>query len=84
MLPFESWPRPIKTYHSTTCDRIAKHHGFDGKGKTVLITGGATGVGYSLCKAFPEAGVARIAIISRSPDAQEKAKNDLEAAYPST
>lgn len=84
MIPFESFPRPTKTYHSTTYDRIARQHGFDGKGKTVLITGGATGVGYSLSKAFAEAGVARIAIISRSPGPQEKAKNDLEAAYPST
>ena len=81
---FESFQRPTETYHSTTYDRIARHHGFDGKGKTVLITGGATGIGYSLSKAFAGAGVARIAIISRSPGAQEKAKIDLEAAYPST
>lgn len=81
---FESLPRPTKTYHSTTYDRIAKHNGYDGKGKTVLITGGATGVGYSMSKAFAEAGVARIVIVSRSPGPQEKAKADLEAAYPST
>lgn len=81
---FESWPRPTKTYHTTTYDRIARHNGFDGKAKTVLITGGATGVGYSLSKAFAAAGVARIAIVSRSPGPQEKAKAELEAAYPST
>lgn len=81
---FESFARPTKTYHSTTYDRIAGQHGFDGKDKTVLITGGATGVGYSISKAFAEAGVARIAIISRSPGPQEKAKTELEAAYPLT
>lgn len=81
---FESFPRPTKTYHSTTYDRIAKHHGFNGKGKTILITGGATGVGYSISKAFAEAGVARIAIVSRSPGPQKKAQTDLEAAYPFT
>ncbi|KAF4627385.1 hypothetical protein G7Y89_g10772 [Cudoniella acicularis] len=84
MSMFESLPRPTKTYHSTTYDSIAKHNGFDGKGKTILITGGASGVGYSISKAFAEAGVARIAIISRSPGPQEKTKAELETAYPST
>lgn len=81
---FESFPRPTKTYHSKTYDRIGKHHGFEGAGKTVLITGGATGIGYSISKAFAEAGVARIVIVSRSVAPQEKAKKDLEAAYPGT
>lgn len=81
---FQKLPRPIKTYHSTTYDRIGKHHGFDGQGKTVLITGGANGVGFSIAKAFAEAGVARVAIITRSPSSLEKAKADLDAAYPST
>lgn len=72
------------TYHSTTYDRIARHNGLDGQGKTILITGGASGVGYSISKAFAEAGVARLTIVSRSPGPQQKAKTDLEAAYPST
>ncbi|KAK3291297.1 putative NADP(+)-dependent dehydrogenase [Chaetomium fimeti] len=79
---FQTIPRPTKTYHTQTYDRIAKHHGFDGRGKTVLITGGATGVGFSIAKAFAEAGVARIAIVSRSPGPQETAKADLQAAHP--
>ncbi|KAF2232860.1 putative NADP(+)-dependent dehydrogenase [Viridothelium virens] len=81
---FESIPRPVKTYHSTTYDRISKIHGFNGTGKTVLITGGATGVGYSISKAFASAGVARVVIVSRTPGPQEKAKAELEASNPST
>jgi NAD(P)-dependent dehydrogenase (short-subunit alcohol dehydrogenase family) len=81
---FQAMPRLTKTYHTKSYDRIAKHHGFNGQDKTILITGGASGVGYSISKAFAEAGVARIAIISRSAEDQEKAKSDLEAAYPST
>lgn len=84
-MPFslESRPRPTKTYHFKPYDRISKHHGFDGQGKTILVTGGASGVGYAISKAFAEAGVPRIAIVSRSVDAQEKAKSELETAYPS-
>lgn len=80
---FQTLPRPTKTYHTHTYDRISKYHGFDGRGKTVLITGGASGVGLSIAQAFAQAGVARIAIISRSPEPQQKAKADLEAAHPS-
>nr|UPG58745.1 phomoxanthone P [Diaporthe sp.] len=83
MASFSSWPRPTKTYHTKTYDRIAHHHGFDGKGKTIVITGGASGVGLSISKAFAAAGVARLVIVSRSPGPQEKAKAALEAAFPS-
>lgn len=37
-------PRPVKTYHTETYDRIAPAKAqLKGVGKTVLITGGATG-----------------------------------------
>ncbi|KAG6225314.1 hypothetical protein E4U23_002988 [Claviceps purpurea] len=81
---FESVPRPTKTYHSTSYDRISTRHGFNGTGKTVLITGGSSGIGLNIAKAFAGAGVARIAILSRSQATQLTAKAELEAAYPST
>ncbi|KAK4113289.1 putative short-chain dehydrogenase [Canariomyces notabilis] len=77
-------PRPTKTYHQTTYDRIAKQHGFRGAGKTILVTGGSSGVGFSISKAFAAAGAARIAIVSRSPRPQERAKAELEASFPHT
>ena len=84
MMLFESIPRPVKTYHSTTYDRLSENHGFNGTGKTVLITGGATGVGHSISKAFASAGVARVVIVSRTQGPQEKAKAELETSYPWT
>nr|A0A4V1DXC3.1 RecName: Full=Short chain dehydrogenase/reductase dmxR3; Short=SDR dmxR3; AltName: Full=Dimeric xanthone biosynthesis cluster protein R3 [Cryptosporiopsis sp. 8999]QCL09094.1 DmxR3 [Cryptosporiopsis sp. 8999] len=42
------------------------------------------GVGFSICKAFAEAGVARIAIVSRSPEPLEKARAELAEAWPAT
>ncbi|KAE8384089.1 hypothetical protein BDV23DRAFT_189553 [Aspergillus alliaceus] len=83
MSKFESFPRPTRTYHSQIYDRISNHHGFNGAGKTILVTGDSSGVGHSICKAFAQA-VARIAIISRSRGPQAQAKAELEAAYPST
>lgn len=80
----ESFPRPTKTYHSQTYDRISKHHNFAGHGKTVLITGGASGLGYSISAAFAAAGVSRIVILSRNPADQAQAKTSLEAAHPAT
>ena len=84
-MPFtlESLPRPTKTYHTTPYDRISNHHNFSGTGKTILITGGASGVGYAISKAFASTGVSRIAIIGRSLKPLEKAKHDLEEEFPS-
>ncbi|KAG6022116.1 hypothetical protein E4U19_005260 [Claviceps sp. Clav32 group G5] len=81
---FESVPRPTKTYRSASYDRISTRHGFNGTGKTVLITGGSSGIGLNMAKAFAGVGVARIAILSRSRATQLTAKAELEAAYPST
>ncbi|EME44037.1 hypothetical protein DOTSEDRAFT_71740 [Dothistroma septosporum NZE10] len=78
-------PRPVKTYHTETYDRISPSKAqFKGKGKTVLITGGATGIGFSIAKSFAEAGISRIIIISRSPGPQAEAKETIEKDFPNT
>lgn len=81
---FRSMKRPTTAYHSTSYPRIAQHHGFEGHGKTILVTGGAGGLGYHIARAFAAAGVARLAILSRSRDSQDQAKARLELEFPST
>jgi len=76
-------PHPTQTYHTKSYDRIdpAKST-FEGKAKTVLITAGATGVGFETSKAFAQTGVERIIIVSRRAEPQQKAKAVLEADFP--
>ncbi|KAK8066193.1 hypothetical protein PG997_012940 [Apiospora hydei] len=78
----ESLPRPTKTYHTKSYARLAQHHGFEGAGKTVLVTGGASGIGLAISKAFAEAGASRLVLVSRSAAPQAQAKAELEAAHP--
>lgn len=80
----DSLPRPTKTYHTKPYDRIIKDQKFNGEGKTVQVTGGASGLGYHISKAFAEAGASRLVIISRSAEQQQKAKAELEKKCPRT
>lgn len=75
MFSLSSLPRPTKTYHTEPYDRILNNHKFNGTGKTVLVTGGASGVGLAISKAFAGTG-ARVAIVSRSVEQQQKAGVD--------
>ncbi|KAK8004242.1 lactose permease [Apiospora arundinis] len=78
----ESIPRPTKTYHTNPYPRLSQDHGFEGAGKTVLVTGGAGGVGLAISRAFAEAGASRLVIVARSAGPQAQVKAELEASHP--
>ena len=79
------YTKPTKTFHKASYPRIdPTKSAFDGTGKTILITAGATGVGFAISKSFAQAGIKRIIILSRRAATQEKAKKALEAEFPNT
>lgn len=51
-------------------------------GKTVLITGGHTGIGYAIAKAFAQASAERIIIVGRRADLVTSAASRLGAIFP--
>ncbi|KAL6239894.1 hypothetical protein BDW75DRAFT_248676 [Aspergillus navahoensis] len=53
-------------------------------GKTALITGGHTGIGYAIARAFAQAGAERVIIIGRRGDVVASATSRLASEFPST
>lgn len=51
-------------------------------GKTVLITGGHTGIGFAIARAFAQANAGRIVIVGRRADRVTSAASRLEAQFP--
>ena len=49
-------------------------------GKTALITGGNSGIGYAIVKKIIESG-ARVVILARNPEKTKKAAEDLQCEY---
>ena len=80
-----SFPRPTKDYHDSSYPAISPSRPeLKLNGKTVLITGGATGIGLETTKAFAQAEASTIAILARSEGPISKAKEEIESAYPNT
>lgn len=77
-------PRPTATYRSEPYPRLSDDHGFTGQGKTILITGGAGGIGMAIAEAFAEAQTSRIVLVGRTQDSLIAAKTQLEDKYPNT
>ena len=75
------FPSLTKTWHDDTYDAIdpRKRPELSLKGKTVVITGGGTGVGRGLTQGFADAGVATIAILGRREGVLQETKQKVEA-----
>jgi NAD(P)-dependent dehydrogenase (short-subunit alcohol dehydrogenase family) len=57
---------PTKTTHKTPYPTISpRHHKLSQAGRTILVTGGATGIGLAISRAFIAASASRLIIIGR-------------------
>ncbi|KAI0966580.1 NAD(P)-binding protein [Xylaria arbuscula] len=74
-----------KTIHNDTYPAISPFRPeVSQAGKTVLITGGATGIGYATGRAFAQAGATTIIIASRREDLVKESAVKLSAEFAST
>lgn len=80
MAPFH-FPSFTKTWHSKPYSSISPlRPELSVQGKTVIITGGGTGIGKAIAAAFAQAGASSVAIIGRREDRLKSAVEELSAA----
>ena len=77
------FPSPTSKWHSKTYDSISPSRPeLSAKGKTVVVTGGGTGIGAETARSFAEAGASRIAVIGRRVQPLLDTKASIEAQFP--
>lgn len=82
MAPF---PSPTSTWHDETYASISPTHPkLSAKGKTVVITGGGTGIGAETARCFAEAGARRIVLLGRREQPLLDTKASIEFKSPGT
>jgi NAD(P)-dependent dehydrogenase (short-subunit alcohol dehydrogenase family) len=76
---------PTKKYHKTSYPALdPTRPELSAKGKTILVTGGGTGIGAETAKNFAKAGALRIALLGRREQPLLDTKAEIEASYPDT
>lgn len=77
------FPSPTSTWHSTTYQSLSPTRPeLSANGKTILITGGGTGIGAETAVYFAEAGATRIALLGRREQPLVDTKASLEQRFP--
>lgn len=78
--PFPSF---TQTWHNTSYEAISPSEpSLSLAGKTVLITGGGSGIGARTVRSFAEAGAAHIAILGRTASKLETTADEVRALHP--
>ena len=79
MAPF---PAPTSTWHDNTYPSLSPTRPeLSAKGKSVVITGGGTGIGAETARYFAEAGASRIALLGRREQPLLDTKASIENKY---
>ncbi|PVH83208.1 oxidoreductase [Cadophora sp. DSE1049] len=77
------FPSPTPTWHDNTYPALSPSRPeLSTKGKTVLITGGGTGIGARTALSFAEAGASRIALLGRRSQPLLETKTSIQQQYP--
>lgn len=80
-----AWPSPTKAYHTTTYPAIDPGlPSLSTAGKNVVITGGGSGIGPHIAKAFAKSGASNIALLGRTKRTLARTKDEIEAEFPGT
>ncbi|KAK8025286.1 oxidoreductase [Apiospora arundinis] len=79
------FPVPTKIYHDTGYPTIsATRPENSAKGKTVVVSGGGSGIGAETARFFAAAGASRILLMGRRPGPLDETKASIESQYPGT
>ena len=77
-----AFPSPTKTWHNTAYPAIdPTQPKLSASNKRVIITGGGSGIGPSIVKAFAQAHASKIGIIGRTASTLEETKRSVEQEH---
>jgi len=77
------FPSPTKTWHTEKYQSIdPTRPELSARGKTVVVTGGGTGIGAETARYFAEAGASRIALLGRREQPLLDTKASIEQKFP--
>jgi NAD(P)-dependent dehydrogenase (short-subunit alcohol dehydrogenase family) len=77
------FPSPTSTWHTNTYQSLSPTRPeLSAKGKTVVVTGGGTGIGAETARHFAEAGASRIALLGRREQPLLDTKASIEHKFP--
>jgi short-subunit dehydrogenase involved in D-alanine esterification of teichoic acids len=80
-----TFPSPTKTYHTSAYPAINPYlPSLSSEGKNVVITGGGSGIGSEITRAFAQSGAATIALLGRTENSLLKMEKEIEAEYKTT
>ncbi|KAF2738471.1 NAD(P)-binding protein [Polyplosphaeria fusca] len=78
-------PGFVRTIHTKAYPAIdPTRPALSAAGKTVLVTGGATGIGFEMARNFAAAGASTLVLVARRATTLEEASAAISQAYPST
>lgn len=79
------YPCPTKTYHTEAYPAIDPTlPALSTKGKNVFISGGGSGIGPAIAKAFAKSNASAIALLGRTKSTLLRTKEEIEKEYPNS